>query len=157
MKKFRRAQDLTSQKTKKPVSLEETLSEILEVYLQKLDPVEKAKRNLKAQNKEGSLAINDASASVPGTHSLAQNLNKRRQHGQRYIPSQIKHQVNLRDKRQCAHTSEDGQKCENQRWLEIHHRIPLSKNGTNEVQNLQTLCYVHHRQRHEHSTNLSKH
>jgi hypothetical protein len=125
MKKLRRAQDLVSQKARKPATLEETLGEILEIFMQKQDPLEKAKRKIKQGD--------DASASVPGT---------------RYVSADLKHFIHLRDQGRCSHIHENGQRCTNQRWLEIHHKIPLSRNGTNEIKNLQTLCHAHHRQRH---------
>ncbi len=34
--------------------------------------------------------------------------------------------------------------------LQIHHRTPLSYGGTNDLDNLLTLCFYHHCQKHEH-------
>ena len=122
--KLKRAQNIVSQKTKKHATWEDTLAAALDIYLQKQDPVEKAKRNSK---------IDDAAASVPGT---------------RYISSAQKHQVHLRDKGQCTHIDNQGQRCEHQRWLAIHHKVPLSQKGSNDTENLQTLCVSHHKQLH---------
>ncbi|MCB9083780.1 MAG: HNH endonuclease [Bdellovibrionaceae bacterium] len=46
MMKIRRAQDLVGQKSKKPAGLEETLAALVDLYLEKYDPVEKAKRQM---------------------------------------------------------------------------------------------------------------
>ncbi|MCB0384209.1 MAG: HNH endonuclease [Bdellovibrionales bacterium] len=46
MIKMRRAQDLVSQKSQRPANLEETLAAMVELFLEKQDPVEKAKRQL---------------------------------------------------------------------------------------------------------------
>jgi len=151
MKKLRRAQDLTSQKTRRPATLEGTLEALIENYLKKHDPVKKAERNNQSaegnnhrferniQRIDGNNQLqkdgfnNNAAASVPGT---------------RYISAQQKHQVNLRDQGRCAHVNESGHRCESQRWVEIHHIKALSLNGTNDTHNLQTLCHGHHKQKH---------
>jgi hypothetical protein len=124
MKKYRRAQDLECQRTRGSVSLEATLEALLDNYLQKNDPVIKAER----------LAKEPSNQCVPGTRSLA---------------AQTKHQVNLRDQGQCTHI-QDGRRCENKKWVETHHQIPLSKGGTNDLNNLRTLCWAHHRMQHAH-------
>jgi hypothetical protein len=145
LKKLRRAQDLTSQKTKKAASLEDTLSEILSVYLQKQDPLEKAERNLKGARAQTvaveTPVICGALASVPG-HTPKQKKAKR------YICAKIRHQINLRDQQQCSYQHKNGARCETTRWLEIHHQVPVSQNGSNEISNLKTLCTAHHKQQH---------
>jgi 5-methylcytosine-specific restriction endonuclease McrA len=130
LKKLRRAQDLTSQKTRSPASFEETLSEVLEFFLQRNDPVEKAKRNSK-----------QIPEPVPGQAPLHRRA-------RRYISANTKHQIHLRDQGRCAHKDKEGQRCGSRRWLEIHHQIPLSQNGSNGVQNLKTLCHNHHKLQH---------
>ncbi len=85
----------------------------------------------------------DANASVPGTEpKMQQNIP-----GSRRLSAQTKHQVNLRDQGQCTNVHE-GKRCENKRWLETHHQIPLSQGGYNSLSNLTTLCWSHHRMRH---------
>ncbi|MDZ4678428.1 MAG: HNH endonuclease signature motif containing protein, partial [Oligoflexia bacterium] len=64
------------------------------------------------------------------------------------IPTQLKRQVILRDKDKCQHRYYDGSKCENQRFIEIHHKIPISHGGQNQIQNLTTLCSGHHKAQH---------
>jgi hypothetical protein len=113
MKKLKRAQDLVSQKTRTSATFEDTLSELLNVYLQKQDPVEKAKRSLIKRSSA------DASASVPGTHETNSSVFIP---GARYIHAAIKHAVNLRDQGQCAHVDENGNRCQARRWIEIHVR-----------------------------------
>ena len=174
MTKLRRAQDIVSQKTRKAASYEETLTVLLEFFLQRQDPVERAKRalsaeiaeqptawqRLRAQQNRATAAVsvsgkdsrnqgchrNNAPASVPGTHNFApaQSPNK----AGRFIPSHIKHVINMRDQGQCTQVDKTGERCESQRWLEIHHKIPIARNGTNDIWNLQTLCHAHHKQQH---------
>ncbi len=131
---LKRVQDLESQRTGSVASYEDTIKQALEFYISKLDPVEKAKR---AEAKHVS------SEHVPG-HAFIPF------HRQAILTS-LKHKVNLRDKRKCSH---DG--CGNSRWIEIHHVIPISQGGTNELSNLKTLCSSHHRQLHERRRMLLK-
>ena len=60
------------------------------------------------------------------------------------IPSSILHQVNLRDQRHCTHLNQNGQRCNQSRWTEVHHRTPVALGGKNTLENLTTLCSVHH-------------
>lgn len=135
MQKLRRAQDLVSQKTRRMASLEDALEVLLETYLQKNDPIEIAKRNVKT---EGTVAQAQAlkSQPCPGHGKLRKPL-----------PAQIKHQITLRDQGQCTHV-EEGKRCDSQRWIEFHHQIPLHKGGSDNLNNLTTLCWAHHRLRH---------
>lgn len=134
--KLERVRDLESQRTAMPVSIEETLDVLLDVYLESKDPVKRAERVLK---KKG---IN-ASASVTG-HANRVDLSENRQ----LIPSSIRHQVQLRDGGQCAHVRASGERCENRRWLDIHHVRPRNEGGGNGLENLVTLCSAHHRMEH---------
>jgi 5-methylcytosine-specific restriction endonuclease McrA len=61
------------------------------------------------------------------------------------IAAALLHQVNLRDQQRCTHHFPDGGRCNQSRWLEIHHRTPVSEGGENTFENLTTLCSAHHR------------
>lgn len=37
--------------------------------------------------------------------------------------------------------------------LQIHHRVPISRGGSNSLDNLITLCYYHHSRKHKHMRN----
>lgn len=137
-----------SQKKRSAATFEDTLIELLDFYLPRQDPVEKAKRNLNAkadaprQIVQTTAALNNAPASVPDRSKTA-NLQKRTA-----LDAQLKHQVFLRDQGQCTHKNQLGEPCENKLWIEIHHQIPISKGGTNRIENLATLCHSHHRTMH---------
>ncbi len=64
------------------------------------------------------------------------------------IPRSIQHRVNLRDERRCTQILPDGARCNQARWIEIHHRVPVSEGGGNTLDNLTTLCSAHHRYEH---------
>ncbi len=141
-KKLKRVQDLEAQRQSKVVNLEETLKTMIDLYLEKKDPVEKARRNI------------NASAPVPGhvdnfgtSHSEIKNSEKNKSGTEKkrriLIPMQLRHQINLRDQGKCSHEN-----CDQQRWLEIHHVIPVSQGGQNTLDNLKTLCSGHHKMQH---------
>jgi hypothetical protein len=60
----------------------------------------------------------------------------------------LREQVLSRDAYECQES--DGY-CKGP--LQIHHRIPLSKGGSNSADNLETLCVYHHSLKHEHMRN----
>ena len=64
------------------------------------------------------------------------------------IAAKLMHQVNLRDQGQCQFEFSDGEKCGESRWLDVHHIKEVSCGGTNEMQNLRTLCKGHHQLMH---------
>ncbi len=138
MQKFRRVQDLVSQKSRKHASLENSLEELIEFYLQRNDPIEKAIRNVNSENTTSQKNEKPKSQPCPG-HSNSRHP----------LSAQTKHQVNLRDQGQCTHVQE-GERCENRRWLETHHQIPVSLGGSDGIDNLTTLCSAHHRMQHQH-------
>lgn len=53
------------------------------------------------------------------------------------IPNRIRHQVFQRDNYRCC---ECGARLEDGATLEIDHIVPVSRGGTNDISNLQTLC-----------------
>jgi len=121
---IKRAQDLLSTQKKQNLSFEETLMAMAQIVIQKLDKVEKAKRN---GPKLGS--------SKPTKTT-------------RVIPQNIQHQVMLRDQGQCQAKLPNGETCRKTRFIELHHKIPYSQGGIHHVSNLQTLCLSHHRAEH---------
>ena len=139
MQMLKRAQDIVSQNTKAPANYEETLKELLTEFLQRKDPLEKAKRNSRPK-------IN-ASASVPDRRFENTQQKHRPVQNSRYIPAALKHNIYMRDNGQCRHMN-NGKRCENRRWIDIHHIKPLSLGGMTTEQNLITLCSAHHKQQH---------
>jgi hypothetical protein len=62
--------------------------------------------------------------------------------------AEIIHKVNDRDKRRCKTLLPDGTICDSGFWTQIHHIIEVKDGGTNDLENLITLCGHHHRQWH---------
>ena len=89
---------------------------------------------------------NDASPAVHvANNSLEKQTTKLRS---RYRPKHVEHQVTLRDQNQCAYVNQTGKRCEAKRWLDKHHVHEFSEGGTHDPENLETLCFGHHKIRH---------
>lgn len=131
LEKLKRVQDLLSQKTKCAASFEKTIEAMVETYLERNDPVLKAKRCLKENDPD------PIQKAVPGQIKIS-----------RALPARAKHQVHNRDQHQCTHVDAKGVRCTNQRWLEIHHLHAFAQGGLHEISNLKTLCSAHHSRLH---------
>ena len=66
--------------------------------------------------------------------------------------SKMKKFILSRDQHRCTFTAPDGRRCETTRWLDVHHIVPRSEGGSDEPENLTTLCSAHHRLLHQDST-----
>jgi hypothetical protein len=171
--KLKRVQDLVSQKAQNAASLEAALAEMAELYLEKNDPERKATRArfriILAESEKGSsgsetlsevlqqgpgpvptlvsipnsssnrgLVSNSSSGSIPNSGS-----------SRKRIPNATRHALNVRDQGRCTHIADDGTRCGQRRWIQIHHRTPVARGGTNDLNNLETLCFRHHQFEHE--------
>ena len=123
---LKRVRDLESQRTRKDASWNEVLKTLAEGFLTQKDPLKKAQKL--AQKKIKPTLIKP---------------------GRRAVIRGVAHRVTLRDQGQCVATYPDGNRCEEKRWLEKDHLLPVSQGGLNTVANLRTLCRFHHQRRHE--------
>jgi 5-methylcytosine-specific restriction endonuclease McrA len=126
---LKRVQDLVSTQAKEAADLEKTLRALIELYVEKKDPVEKAKR---AEQRE---SRSNSRQPVPGQ----ENPNPR------FIPAKLEHAILLRGQGQCTQKRPDGVRCNEKRWLQIHHIQPLSQGGETTFENLRLVCQGHHR------------
>lgn len=122
---LKETKDLMSTKERRAFSTEEALFILMTEFKTKNDPVKKAERAMKRKQKTSG--------------------SKRRS---RYRQAGVEHEVNLRDQNQCTYVDQNGERCQEKRWLEKHHIIEFSKGGTHEAANLETLCSAHHRMKH---------
>lgn len=148
MLKLRRAQDLESQRKKSNLDLEETLNEVLDIYLAKKDPVKRAQR----QKNRGKLGANEIKKNFTAAKKFLDKNQQKILRKRETIPANIIHQVQLRDKGQCTHIDLSGHRCSSRRYLEIHHIQPVAQGGGNELDNLKLLCSGHHRALHSKSS-----
>ncbi len=137
---LRRAQDVLSQKLRRPATLEEMLEAVSSQYLQREDPVKIAERQKMKGKLQASVQL------VPGPAVLKQKTapsDKRTP-----ISAKLKHEVALNFNGRCAQENELGQRCTERRFLEIHHIVPVELGGRNELSNLKLLCAGHHKSQH---------
>jgi hypothetical protein len=122
---LKRARSILSTKYKRPIESDEAMRIILSEFLDKHDPVKKAAR-----------AEQKPRAQKPQGNGV-----------RRYrvpLTAKQKHEVNLRDQGRCTFRLANGQRCPNDRWIEHHHKIHVSQGGTNDPENITTLCAQHH-------------
>ncbi len=65
------------------------------------------------------------------------------------VPEHIDRAVQKRDEERCTFVHPQFGRCQERRWTEQHHIIPISEGGQHSVENLITLCSVHHRLQHK--------
>jgi 5-methylcytosine-specific restriction endonuclease McrA len=119
--KLSRVQDLLSSRLDHHVNLEEALDQLTEYYLKNEDPLRKPLKDT----------------------TKTPNLNAPQ------IPARIRHQVFHRDKGQCTYKDpKTGKRCEDRRWLDIHHIKKRTVGGGHEIENLTLLCRGHHQMLH---------
>jgi 5-methylcytosine-specific restriction endonuclease McrA len=177
--RMKRVQDLESQRLRRAATWEDVLGAMAGLYLERKDPVVRAKR-IEAQrerrarglrervgstNDQGGNVRASAATSASATPSLhvtghvqsnsiplssppASGSNRRRD-----FPAALQRQLDLRDKGQCAHINSQGRRCEQRRWLDVHHLVEVSQGGADALDNLMTLCSAHHRLIHISVTN----
>jgi hypothetical protein len=117
--KLKRVLDLESQRQKSGARWSDALEALTELYLERNDPIRRARRN--------------AGKSV-GTCPK----------GERPIFAAAQHQVAVKDQAQCTFITH-GKRCENRRFLHTHHKIPVALGGTSSPENLTTVCSTHHK------------
>jgi hypothetical protein len=171
---FKRAQDLVCQKTKRFASFSETQAHLHEAFLDREDPIRKAKRaKVRAQKlverrvsstsiREEKVEAAQASGKLESQNPSSQQLPKNQadqsqdrsrpagtsQRNRRLKKASIVHPVNHRDQCRCQAKMPDGSICGSTRWIDHHHIIELTKGGTDTPENIITLCSSHHRMWH---------
>jgi hypothetical protein len=61
----------------------------------------------------------------------------------RHIPAAVKRAVAGRDREQCSFVSDSGKRCEERRFLEYDHEIPVARGGEATVENIRLRCRAH--------------
>ncbi len=175
---FRHAQNLVANGRGGAVGLERTLAEVLRFYLERKDPERRAKRAIAKKGMsarvdspvvekemvrsskdafEGAAVVGQQfTGTVPVTRIEERSDRKKTDAGRRPLPAILVHQVRIRDQNRCQATLPGGEKCGARRWLDLHHRIPLSAGGGDSLENLTTLCRAHHQAHHVNEARIKK-
>lgn len=137
LEKIKRVQEILSQKKRSHIDAATAFDVALDEFITKHDPLEKAKRAVERKVTQKT----DEPVARPVT------ITKRIP-----IDAATKHQLTTRDSAQCAHINLDATRCTARRWLHVHHVKEVAQGGTNNLANLTTLCFAHHKivhQKHE--------
>lgn len=140
---FRKAQDRVATNRSRNASLEETLQEVLRFYLERKDPEERARRVIAKKGMRSQARPADESDKNAHPKQFTGTVRQP-------IPSAILHRVRFRDRGFCQHPMPNGKICGSRRWIEVHHRVPVSEGGENTLENLVLLCRAHHQGLHVH-------
>jgi len=164
LQRLQQLQDFLSSKKKRHVKLEEVLDTISKEYVGRHDPIGKAKRRLdrlsrkhndpKPVPKAKHIARDSAEeiwgeVARPGLGQAEPSqldAELRREHMKVWRRNEVLH----RDQGRCTYVHANGQRCGSQRWLHIHHIVSKLQGGGNPIDNLTTLCAMHHRLVHFH-------
>lgn len=148
-KKLERVRELVAQNTAKPCNIEQALEQMAALFLERKDPVNRAERitqkKLVAKSKSTSLSNVASPVEKPAQKSSSPIARQSRSP----IPAAIRHQVSLRDRGECQGKTPQGTRCGCKQWTEIHHIRPVALGGSNDLENLLTLCSNHHRLVHQ--------
>jgi hypothetical protein len=159
---IRKAADLLAQKHRRNVDLGETIALVFAEFVERYDPVKRAAR---AEEHKKHRGTDKDSTSVTQPHSVTRTPSTVTDYPTTSYPhfsaraeksgypdlrndepltaAQI-HAVDLRDGRQCTSVDRNGHRCAEKRWLHYHHIISRASGGSNESENLTTLCSFHH-------------
>ena len=135
-RKLDRARVLMSAKFPRGASLEETLEELLDGYVEKQE-----RRTVRAVERV-STRVASRKLLLPELElgSQAESNNER---STRHIPAAVRRQVVERDQGVCAYVSPEGVRCGCEWDVEVDHVVPFSLGGTHELGNLRLLCRAH--------------
>ena len=63
----------------------------------------------------------------------------------RHIPNEVRRLALERDGARCTFVSEEGKRCEQRGWLQLHHEHPFARGGAATPANIRVLCAPHNR------------
>ena len=150
LKLLERVESLLAQKGSN-TAWDDVLKESANAYLDKHDPVRKAERAQKRKtlcpgrvNLVGSSNGNQEQRTNERETSTGQTNRITARFKRISLTAEQKNAVFLRDKGRCTHVGKGGQRCNQDRWVDVHHIVRVKDGGTNEPGNLTTLCWSHH-------------
>lgn len=133
LEKLKRVESLLAQKGQDS-GWGNLLDQALDQYIEKHDPVKKAERAQKRKLGPGRVKLK------PIVEKPSFTAYQKRTP----LTAEQKHAVFARDQGRCTHMGSNSHRCNSDRWIQVHHIIPVSQGGTNALENLTTLCSFHH-------------
>jgi len=143
MKKIKRIQELVSHQPKEN-RYEELFEKVLDMALEKIDPIRREarrqKRSLKSK-KPKALQVQEQ-AKQPALSTSAVTPVKR------HIPNKLRDKIFLRDGGRCQfRDKQTGRLCGARHAVQVDHRFPFALGGEHSEGNLQLLCQNHNQYR----------
>ena len=117
--KFERAKAILSRKLPAGVTLEQAFGELVDFYLEKKAPKDRAPAKAKSAKRT------------------------------RHVPAATRDHVLHRDAGRCTFVAADGTRCESTHDVQIDHVLPYARGGSHDASNLRVLCAKHNRRRTE--------
>jgi polyhydroxyalkanoate synthesis regulator phasin len=114
--------EILSQKLRRPASLSDVIAWMAKECRKRFDPTQQ--KTISSGNKK---------PLRPGRHA---------------VRITTKREVFQRENMQCTYVSSDGRRCQQKRWLHLHHELPVARGGLNTADNLRLLCQAHHQMKH---------
>lgn len=79
----------------------------------------------------------------PTEKGAARDSNQAQAKRSRHIPNTVRREVLERDGLQCSFVSDDGQRCPETGYLQLHHVHPFAKQGEHATDNIRVFCKGH--------------
>jgi hypothetical protein len=141
---FERVCSIEAQRKRKSPTRGQALVAAIESYLTKHDPVQRAERATLQKRSRPNASIGPRSQKYSVRTEQNVKIPNNLPETRKPLTAGQLHVVHQRDQGRCTHVNESGVRCNQDRWTQIHHIIPVSRGGTNDPSNLTTLCSFHH-------------
>ncbi len=131
MQKFEEVRALLTGRFPRGPSFETVFEAALDAFLERQSPIQRD-----ARRKQSAAKANGPT-----------NVNGRAEAGTKWrgIPVAVRDAVYVRDGGRCTFVGTAQQRCDSTHDVEIDHRQPVARGGTNDIENLRLLCSTHNR------------
>ena len=126
MEKAEKIKSLASHRLSSNPSFEQVFELAMDCFLKREDPVARQARRVNKPARPRARATQPMRAG-------------------RYVSAELRDQVFLRDRGQCAYVSPNGRRCGSRYVLQIDHIQPVARGGASTPDNLRLLCAYHNR------------
>ncbi len=142
-----RALTISKGKSKNP----EVLEALVETYLEKHDPMQKAERAMARKRKKEEAVLSAAATSADSRETQGDEdagtvetcAGEKSPGRSRYAPAEPVHAAYIRDRGQCTWVNELGQRCPSTATLQIDHKVMFCRGGDHSLDNIRLRCAAH--------------